>query len=77
MKLKENQIEVLQRINDSLVYGDIREIAKACNKHRYTVGQYLSVNSDRYNQDIVDIAIARIAAREQSTKKSLTKISSN
>lgn len=77
MKLTENEIEVLQRINGRLIKGDIRDIAIKAKMHRYTVSLCLSLNSDRFNQKIIDIAIEIIAAREQSTKKSLSKISSN
>ena len=74
MRLTQDQTEVLQRINDRLVRGDIREIANTSKMHRYTVSKCLSLNVQSFNQDIVDIAVARIAAREQSTKKSLIKI---
>ena len=77
MKLTGDQIQVLERINDKLVRGDIGEIKKKTTLCRYTVSKCLSLNSAYFNQDIVDIAVARIAAREQSTKKSLSKISSN
>ena len=77
MKLTENQTEVLQKINERLVKGDIRDIAIKAKMHRYTVSLCLSLNSDRFNQKIIDIAIEIIVAREQITKKSLTKITLN
>ena len=77
MKLTGDQIQVLERINVKLVRGDIGEIKKKTKLCRYTVSKCLSLNSEYFNQDIVDIAVARISAREQITKKSLTKISSN
>ena len=77
MILTVTQKKVLEGISGRLVYGDIKAIAEKCKLHRFTVSRILSVNSDSYNEDVVQVAIQRISAREQVTKKSLAQLIAN
>ena len=77
MLLTINQRKVLEGINGRLVRGDIKAIAIKCQLHRYTVSKILSVNSDSYNEIVVQAAILIIAKREQVTKNSLAQLNAN
>ena len=77
MLLTINQRKVLEGINGRLVRGDIKAIATKCQLHRYTVSKILSVNSDSYNEIVVQAAIVIIAKREQVTKNSLAQLNAN
>ena len=77
MILTVTQKKVLEGISGRLVYGDIKAIAEKSKLHRYTVSRRLSVNSDSYNEDVVQAAINIISAREQVTKKSLAQLIAN
>lgn len=77
MNLTNDQTEVLQRINNKLVKGDIRDISKTTGFTRVYVSKVLSPNRDAYNADIVNVAVDIIATRDQLTKNLLIKLISN
>ena len=77
MILTINQKKVLEGINGRLVRGDIDAISIQLKIHRVSVSRALSVNVDSYNEDVVQVAIQRIAGREQVTKKSLELLNAN
>ena len=77
MKLNVSQIAILERINNKLVRGDIREIVFSVGLSRVTVSNALNVNVDSFNQDIVTAAINLITAREQATKNNLKLLNAN
>ena len=72
--LSQTEIEVLEAIKKELVKGDIKKIAKKAKYSRTTVSNALSVNSEVYNQKIVDVAIGLIEKRKQDTKKAYEKL---
>lgn len=77
MKLNVSQIAILERINNKLVRGDIREIVFSVGLSRVTVSNALNVNVDSFNQDIVTAAINLITTREQATKNNLKLLNAN
>lgn len=77
MILTINQKQVLEGINGRLVRGDIKAIAASTNLHWVTVSRALSVNKESYDEDIVQAALIRIAARDQGTQNSLAQLNAN
>jgi len=74
MKLSDSQIEVLQRINKNLEYGDINTIAEKSKKTRVYVSSVLNLNTRTYNEDIINAAIGIISERDKARKKNLEKL---
>lgn len=72
--LSQTQKEILEAIQKGLVRGDIGKIAKKTKHSTVWVSNVLSVNTEAYNQKIVDEAVSLIEKRKQDTKKAFKKL---
>lgn len=72
--LSQTQKEILEAIQKGLVRGDIGKIAKKTKRSTVWVSNVLSLNTEAYNQKIVDAAILLIEKRKQDTKKAHRKL---
>ena len=74
MNLSINQKELLQRIQDGLIKGDIKTIAHTTGLTREYVSKVLSPFSGTYNEIIVKEAVSLIAIRNQNTQNHLNQL---
>lgn len=65
---------VLEKIQNSIIRGDIKKISKNTGFTRQYVGEVLSTQSATYNEIIVNEAVKVIELRKQNTKKILKKL---
>lgn len=74
MALSDSQIEILQKINKNLEYGDINAIAETTGKTRVYVSGVLNPFTRTYNDDIIIAAVKLISEREQGRKQLVEKL---
>ena len=73
-KLQYNKIDILNKINNQLVRGDITAISKKIGLTKEYVGLVLNPANGHYNVNIVKEAVRIIEFREMETNKLLQRL---